>query len=150
MSGNFLVLGNALVFLLQSGDSIFDQTGAAALLTRRPVEPTQAVEYRPPDLVFRIGLELHIVPDIIAVDRGDQTDNSSRNEIVQTNRPRDALMNATRDETDLRQMLQDEFLSLLWGYSRGKGPAGGSAGITVVCVSMTAFMFASFAYLTFG
>ena len=91
----------------------FDLLGALALLARRPIQTAQAVQNRAADLVFGVGFEFDVVAWIEAVDGRDQPERSGGNQVVQIHAFRQPLVNSPGDQSDLRQMLENQAFALL-------------------------------------
>src|SRR5580692_1651982 len=98
--------------LFGRADGGFNLFGALALLARRPVETAQAVENRSADLILGVSLEFHVLRRVETVDGRDQADDAGRNQIVQADALWQPVVNAARDQANLRQVLQDQLLAL--------------------------------------
>ena len=94
--------------LLGRRDRRFNLLGTLALLARRPVEPAQAVQDRAADLVFGVGFQLYVVTRIEAVDGGNQAQRPGGDQVVQVDAFRQSLVNPPGDQTDLRQMFENQ------------------------------------------
>src|SRR5438067_638240 len=90
------------------GDGSLDLLGLFALLPGRPIQLAETVQDGAADLVFRVGLELDVLGWIEVVDGGDQPDHACRDQVVQAHALRQLVVNASGDQTNLRQILQNQ------------------------------------------
>jgi len=99
--------------LLGAGNGELDLFGFFTPLPRRPVETAEAVQDGAPDLMLSIGLQLDILSGVVLVHSRDQPDNSCRHQILKTNVFGQAAVDASSNQPDLGQMLEDQPFSFI-------------------------------------
>src|ERR1700733_273100 len=101
--GYFVFGWRTMQTLFGSRDGRLDLFRAPALLAWRPVQASQTVEDRSPNLIFGIGLQFDVVARIESVDGGDQADGTGGDQVFQVHALGQAFVNTPGDQTDLRQ-----------------------------------------------
>src|SRR5713226_8547344 len=112
--GDLVFGGRTLQLLLGGGDRLLNLFGLAAFLAGRPIQAAEAIQNRSANLVLRISLELDVMGRVEMVDGGNEPEHSRGHQVVQTDALRQPFLYPPRDETYLRQVLEDEFLAPLF------------------------------------
>ena len=101
----------------QHADGLFDSAPLAAQFARAPIEGAQTVEDRAPDTELRVAAKLHLLFGIEFGKGVHQPDHARRDQILDVDVLRQPLMDAAREKTHDRQVLEQHAL-LLRGQCR--------------------------------
>ena len=92
---------------------LLDPTPLAAQFAWSPVHLAQAVENRAADAELGIRSKLHMFPAVKLVQRINQANYACMHEIFQRDMARQPLMDAARQISNLRQLFQQDAITIL-------------------------------------
>jgi len=93
-------------------DSFVQLTSLGAKCSRAPINLAEAIEYGAANAKFSVVLELNFFPWIVFFNWVDQAEDSGVDQIVEQNLRRQATVNAPSDESHLRQVPEQQRITL--------------------------------------